>query len=63
MRRKHHYDGFIVTYLRMLAANGKLTKLIQAQFESLKKRKTSHLTTTGAIRLSTNRIKKRLKKK
>ena len=62
MRRKHRYDEFIVTYLRMLAESGKLTKLLQTQLDTLKKRKTSHL--TGSLRLANNNIiKKKLKKK
>lgn len=67
MRRKHRYDEFIVTYLRMLAENGKLTKLIQTQLDSVKKRKTTtttnHLAAAGSIRLTSNKIKRKMKKK
>jgi hypothetical protein len=59
MRRKHRYDEFIVTYLRMLAESGKITKLLQTQLDTINKRKTSHL--TSSIRLTT--IKKKMKKK
>jgi hypothetical protein len=29
LRRKHNYDEFIVTYLKILAENGKLAEIIQ----------------------------------
>ena len=54
MRRKHRYDEFIVNYLRMLAENGKLTKLIQTQIDAIKKRKK-----TNHLRIRKNKLKKK----
>lgn len=60
MRRKHRYDEFIVTYFRMLAENGKLTKLIQTQIDTIKKRKkTNHLTRITSNKIRKNKLKKK----
>ena len=60
MRRKHRYDEFIVTYLRMLAENGKLTKLIQTQIDTIKKsKKTNHLTRITSNKIRKNKLKKK----
>jgi hypothetical protein len=60
MRRKHRYDEFIVTYLRMLAENDKLTKLIQTQIDTIKKRKkTNHLTRITSNKIRKNKLKKK----